>query len=98
MLWLAKQDDAPEHFYLHQTDAYAGIQWSDVADLIQWADDLAAGTLVSMRTFHSARAAAQAFIEDPDPVLWFEDDTPTGYVLSDEELHDFMSKLEDENA
>jgi len=99
VLWLAKQEDAPEHFYLHQTDAYAGIQWSDVADLIQWADDLAAGTLVSMRSFHSARAAAQAFIEDPDPVLWFED--TTGEVPFDwdsDEAHAFMATMDNEEA
>jgi hypothetical protein len=96
--WLAAQEDSPEHFLLQQTDADYGIQWSDVAALIQWARDLAAGVLVSQRAFHSARAAAQAFIADPDPVLWFEDDTPTDYILSDEELHDFLAKLEDESA
>jgi hypothetical protein len=96
VLWLAKQDDAPEHFYLHQTDAGHGIQWSDVADLIQWADDLAAGSLVSMRSFHSAREAAQVFIEDPEPVLWFADDEMESFDWDSDEARAFMAAMDNE--
>lgn len=97
--WLAKQADAPEHFLLQRTDADYGIQWSDVYDLIEWARALAAGTLTDSRAFQTTTVPEWLPVDDPDPVLYFDeplDETPIDW--DSEEVQGFLAALEDENA
>lgn len=104
VLWLAKQDDAPEHFMLLRTDADYGIQWDDVAALITWAQNLASGSLTSPTAYLGVKATVPSLPLDYEPVLWLDNDEPLpavydeDYEISDEELHAFLAKLEDEDA
>ena len=94
--WLA-QHGVDQPFMLCRTDADYGIQWDDVEALIDWAQKLATGTLSSPTTYVGAAKPAWAFVEDPEPVLWLEDEGDE-YMPTDEEIAEFLAKLEDENA
>lgn len=100
--WLAKQEDAPEHFLLLQTDADYGLQWGDVADLITWAQALAAGTLETARTYQGALVPEVIPAYDPDPVLYFDADAPEPEPETidwdSDEVRGFLAAMEDESA
>lgn len=95
--YLAAHTD--QHFRLVRTDADTGLDWNDVEILVQWATDLAAGTLEprAARTA-SAQASARVFMDDPDPVLWFEDETPEEIDWDSDDARAFLAALDNDNA
>ena len=101
--WLATHCDA-EHFLLVRTNADTGLAWDDVAALITWAQNLASGSLTSPTAYLGVKATVPSLPLDYEPVLWLDNDEPLpavydeDYEISDEELHAFLAKLEDEDA
>lgn len=103
--WLA-QHGTSTHFMLVRTDADYGIQWDDVNAAIEWARSLADGALTSPAAYHG-RKATVPFIPDYEPVLWYDQDGDVipeedvydnDYNPTDEEIADFLAKLEDEKS
>lgn len=77
-----------QDFFLCQTDAYSGLTWRDVAELITWASTLGAGTPAA-----KGNHAPPVFVPQPDPVLYF--DEPVKIDWDSDEVRELLSAMDD---